>query len=226
MRSTSFSAAAACARRRNRPCRKARAGRDRCRRASCAPSRRRDERIGAGDFARHHRVERDVGMRREERARRALAFQRIERAVGKDDPSARLDQPDRPVEQPRAADRPACRCPPAISSRARRDGGGPCRSRSRARRAARHRTARPAASAASASTISASQPQPLEVRGEPLQAVADDVDRRHRAPAARAARSCRRAQRKDRRRAGPRHRRAGAPAAPAAASCTHHSPSA
>ena len=73
-----------------------------------------------------------------------LALERIERAVGEDDAAAGLHQPRPPLRAFAPAARRASRCRPATSSTARRDGGAPCRSRSRARRAARRRRARPA----------------------------------------------------------------------------------
>ena len=156
-----------------------RPSRDRGRPAWCASCRCGEERIRAGDLARAGPARaRYRRFRREKRATSSLALDRVERAVGKDDAAAGLDQPRRRCAASAPAGRRACRCRPATSSRARRDAGARCRSTSRARRAARRRTVRPAAYfSISAWTISASQPQPFEVLRQPRQPVLRGIDR-------------------------------------------------
>ena len=126
----------------------------------------------------------------------------------------------------RAAGLRASRCRPAISSRARPDGGGPCRSRNTARRAARHRRARPAAISAYRLRRSRRQAEPVEIGREPRQRLREEFDGGH--PRAgggelRGLAAGRRAKIGDAQALTSPNSRAGSAAA---ASCTHHAPSA
>ena len=100
-----------------------------------------DERIGAGNLARANRIEHEVGMSRQEK-RRPAARPRPDRASSW---KRRCGHPASPssLRAPAGATagRRAWRCLRAPSSRERPDGGAPCRSTSRARREAPRRTA-------------------------------------------------------------------------------------
>ena len=166
------------------------------------------------NLARPHRIEHDIGMLGEECGDQQLALDRIERAVGKDDAPAGLHHARRRSPAGAAAGRRAWRCLPAPSSRERRDGGAPCRSTSRARRAAPRRTASSGSYfSTSASTVVACSRSRCKVFAEALQPVLRRIERASpRRRPARAAPSCRRVPRKGRRRAGRRRRRAALPA--------------
>ena len=143
-----------------------------------------------------------------------LAFLGLERAGGIDEPAARLEQGRGVVEQPRLEPGKRLDVLRPTSDRGCRDGGGWCRSTSRAHRAAPHRIARPGCQvAASPTTSSAFSPSRSRLsRKQPKPRLRSCRPQSPRRRQGQAAPSCRRARRKDRRPACPPRRRAGAPA--------------